>query len=270
MKCRGCGAVYDPQMENCPYCGRVNTRRRWQKAVLTKKQAGYEQEKEQVLKSSATEIRLRKLTRLVWILAGLTIFTFLVSFGIFMALGQIDSWQKAEPEYLQTLQENERWAALQNYLYDTDMETTQKEYWQLAHLAGKGEDLRFHRADYLGLDREEYRLALSGDRSVSKSDREYMESHFSFLLERLFADCADILQMRKQYTGESWMAELYGPLTEAGDELLQEMEAEARVTLKLLFGLSEEEIDAMAERYEEDSEETQAHFQRIKEAWLDE
>ncbi len=270
MKCKGCGAVYDPQLEHCPYCGRVNARRRGQKAVLTRKQAGYEQEKERVLEASATEIRLRKLTRLIWILGGLTVLALLASLGISLALDQIGSWEKADPNYLRTLQERGRWEAMQNYLYDTDRETTQKEYWQLAYLAGTGEDLRAHRADYLGLDRNEYRLALSGDRSISSGDREYMESHFSFLVERLLADCADILQLREEYTGESWMAERYGPLTEEGDALLEELETEARVTLSLLFELSEEEIAGMADGYEADGEAAQEYFRRVKEAWLDE
>ena len=268
MKCKGCGAVYDPRLERCPYCGRANMRRRGQKAALTRKQAGYEREKERVLEASATEIRLRKLTRLVWILSGLAVFVLIASFGVYLAMDRIGSWKKADGEYLQTLRENERWEALQNYLYDTDRDTTQEEYWQLAHLARAGEDLRYHRADYLGLDREAYRLALSGDGSVSKSDREYMESHFSFLLERLLADCADILQMREEYTGDGWMAESYGPLTEEGVCLLRELEEEARVTLALLFGLSEEEIAGMADGYEKDGEAAREYFRRVKEAWL--
>lgn len=270
MKCKGCGAPFDPQLESCPYCGRENTDRLRRKKILTKRQADYEQEKRQLLEASATEIRLRKLTRLVWIMAGLTVLMILVSFGIYMAFENMSSHKSADMDYLQMLREKERWGAMQSYLYDTDIGGTQQEYWQLALFGQKAERLREGRNAFFSLNREEYRLAFLGDSSINAQEREYMDSHFVYTVKRVLSGCAEILRLREEYTGEGWMAERYGPLSEAGEELLSELEAEARVTLAVVFGMTQEEIIWVTEEYDEDDEDANPYIERIREDWLNE
>ena len=58
MKCKGCGATYDPQLEYCPYCGTENVRLKRQKEAIARRTARYERRKSQVLEQSAEDIRL--------------------------------------------------------------------------------------------------------------------------------------------------------------------------------------------------------------------
>lgn len=68
MKCKGCGATYDSQLEYCPYCGLENTRLKKERAKIQKRQDDYEKRKKQVLEENADEMSLRKLNRLMWII----------------------------------------------------------------------------------------------------------------------------------------------------------------------------------------------------------
>lgn len=269
MKCRGCGATFDPQEEYCPYCGRENVRRRRQKAILARWQARYERERQQVLEASAGEIRIRKLTRFMWIMAGITALMFVISLSAYLAIDRLRLGSGPDPEYLQELKEQERWAAMQHYLYDADQgETRQEQYWLLAYLSEDVEELRFYRSEYLGLDKEQYRLALLDDASLDVYERDYMKNHFSFLVDRLLWSCSGILRLREEYTGDTWMAEMYGPLTGEGDRMLGEYEAEARASLKLLFGMDAEAAARLAEEYEPYGETEERYLEQVKEGWL--
>lgn len=272
MKCKGCGATYDSKLEHCPYCGLENTRLKKQRETLERKQSYYERKKQQILAASAGEMRLHKVNRLMWIMAGLAVFSLLLLILFFVIQEKVELYtNKPDPAYLEQLKEAGHWEAMRNYLYDTDAETHQYEdYWQLAALTEDAGDLRRYRDEYLHLDRAEYLAAFSGDPSMEAYDREYYENHFSFLVVRILDSCRQILKRREEYTGDSWNAQLYGPMTAEGDALLTELEKEARATLETIFHMEEEEIAALLELFYLDTNQEKQYTAQIREEWLHE
>lgn len=270
MKCKGCGATYDSQLEYCPYCGLENTRLKKERAKIQKRQDDYEKRKKQVLEENADEMSLRKLNRLMWIMLGLLGVVFVAMIGFFLVQEKLDShFNQAEERVLEEMKEAGHWEALRNYLYQSDAEYTDyQEYWQLVKFSEDSEDLRRYRDEYLTLDRETYRTAFTGG-EMDSYDRDYCFHHFEFLIDRILWDCSDILNMRAKYTGDSWDSELYGPITEDADARLRECEAEARVTLKMLFGMEDEDIAQLLEvRLYDDA--VKAYADVIRERWLNE
>ena len=273
MKCKSCGAIYDSQMELCPYCGAENSRQKQRREALERRQARYEAAREQILQESASQVRLRKVNRLMWIMAGLLGFMMILLIAYYSLEDKI--WYENSRTEVARLEEfcgQERWEALLNYLYETDTESSEEyyAYWQLGIFAEDGVDLRYYRDEYLTLDQETYRAAFMKHDSVSASDAEWMTEHYAFLVQRMLQDCIDILTMREEYNGDSWRAEIYGPMTAEADALLAEFEAEAHATLKVVFGMSDQEIQALLEIDYLYGEEADWYVERIKEGWLHE
>ena len=273
MKCNSCGATYDSQMAYCPYCGAENTKEKRRRDALAKRQARYDATKAQVLSDSASEIRLRKINRLMWIMAGLLGFVMILLIAYYSLEDKIwyDEGQVEEAR-LEQFRQQEQWGAMGNYLYENDTESSEKyyEYWQLATFAEDGVDLRSYRDEYLSLDKAQYRAAFMGDSSISASDREWMMNHYDFLVERILQDCIDTLLMRGEYTGDSWRAGIYGPMTAEADALLTEFEAEAMATLTVVFGLYPDEIEELLEIEYLYGEEAEVYVEKIREGWLNE
>ncbi len=273
MKCKGCGATYDPQMEYCPYCGTENSKQKRRREALAHRQARYHAVKEQVLEESAAEIRLRKVNRLMWIMAGLLGFMMIVLVVYFSLEDKIwyDNGQ-VEAARLEEFRRQEHWGAMLDYLYENDTESSEEyyAYWQLGTFAEDGVDLRYYRDEYLSLDREQYQAVFLGHDSVKATDREWMMDHYDFLVRRILQDCMDILALREEYTGDSWRAEIYGPMTEEANGLLAEFEAEAHATLTTVFSMSEQEIEELCQIEYLYTEEAAEYVERIKEGWLNE
>ncbi len=273
MKCKSCGAVYDSQIEYCPYCGAENSKQKRRREALERRQARYHATKSQILEESGPEIRLRKVNRLMWIMAGLLGFMMILLILYYGLEDKIwyDSGQ-VEMARLEEFHREQRWGAMLDYLYENDTESSEEyyNYWQLATFAEDGVDLRHYRDEYLTLDRDAYRAVFLGYDAVDASDREWMTDHYDFLVERILQDCIDILAMRQEYTGDSWRAEIYGPMTEEGDALLAEFEAEAHATLAVVFDMSEAEIQALCEMEYLYGEDADRYVERIKEGWLNE
>lgn len=273
MKCKSCGAIYDSQMEYCPYCGTENSKQKKRREVLARRQARYDAMKAQVLETSASEIRLRKVNRVMWILAGLLGFMMILLIGYYALEDVI--WHdagKVETAQLEEFRQQKRWGAMIDYLYENDTESSEEyyAYWQLGAFAEDGVDLRYYRDEYLALDREAYRAAFLGQDTIKASDREWMVDHYDFLVERILQDCIDILAMRQEYTGDSWRAGIYGPMTTEADVLLAEFEAEAHATLRVVFEMEEEEIQELREIEYLYGEDADRYIERIKEGWLNE
>lgn len=272
MKCKGCGATYDPQMEYCPYCGAENVKLRRQREALARKQLRYEERREEILSESAGQMRLRKVSRLMWITLAISGLSFLILLGMVILQDTMDTGRKGNEAYLQMLKEEKRWSALEGYLYEADVDDERyDEYWQLAYVTEDLEDLREYRDEYLRLDREEYLSAFRKDPSVSSTDAEYCESHFEFLVGRILWDCQQILLLRREYTdADSWKAEIYGPLTPDAEACLVEAETEARATLWLIFGMNEKETEELLACSYLDDAEKRPYIDRVKEEWLHE
>ncbi len=270
MKCKGCGASYDPQLLACPYCGLENEKRQKQLARERQKQEQFEKKKNQVLEESASDIRLQKVKRLMWIMAGLAGFSFMLLMLLSIFQGKVDEWlNQPDMAYLEELREEGRYEAMQRYLYDTYAEREEyNTYWQMAMFAEDGEDLRYYRSDYLSFDKEQYRAAFMGSSQLKDYEREYCISHYSMVVERMLTDCVDILYLRREYTGDSWQAEMYGPMTAECDALLAEYELEARVTLEMILGLAPEEIEDILSDDYLDSAKADHYVERIREGWL--
>lgn len=273
MKCKSCGAAFDPQMEYCPYCGTENSKQKRRREALERRQARYHVVKEQVLESSAAEVRLRKVNRLMWIMAGLLGFMMILLVAYYSLEDRIwyDEGQ-VETARLEEFRRQEHWGALLEYLYENDTESSEEyyRYWQLGIFAEDGVDLRYYRDEYLTLNREEYRAAFMGHSSVKATDREWMIDHYDFLVERMLQDCIDILTMREEYTGDSWQAEIYGPMTEEADGVLAEFEAEAHATLTVIFDMNEDEVQELCQIDYLYGEDADRYVERIKEGWLNE
>jgi len=266
VKCKGCGANYDPQSEYCPYCGRENDRLKKRREALERRQRSYEEKRRRVLEESADEIRLRKTNRLMWIMVGLAVLSFVLTIAFLVIIDISDKGGHAEKSVLEEYADKGRYTALFHYLSDTDMEDrAYPEYWQLEEFGWDVEDLRKYRDEYLHLDREKYREALFGGASMEDYDREYYADHFQFLIERILSDCCEILKKRGEYTGDSWRAEIYGPITPMAEKQLTEFEEEARATLWLLFGIGETELEELLEISYIDEEDAAPYVERQKE-----
>ena len=273
MKCKGCGATFDPQMEYCPYCGTENSKQKRRREALERRQARYHATKEQVLENSLEEIRLRKVNRLMWIMAGLLGFMMIVLVAYFSLEDKI--WYEeghVEETRLEEFRQQQHWGAMLDYLYENDTDTSEEyyDYWQLAIFAEAGVALRYYRDEYMTLERDEYRAAFLGHNAIKATDREWMIQHYDFLVERILQDCIDILGLREEYTGDSWRAEIYGPITKEADSLLTEFEAEAHATLSTVFSMSDQEIEELCQIDYLYGEEAERYIKRIKEDWLNE
>ena len=273
MKCKSCGAIYDSQIEYCPYCGAENRKQKRRREALARRQARYNAAMAQVLEESASEIRLRKVNRVMWILAGLLGFMMILLIAYYSLEDKI--WYEdgqVEAARLEEFRQQEHWGALLDYLYENDTESSEEyyAYWQLGTFAEDGVDLRCYRDEYMTLDKEAYRAAFLGQDAVKASDREWMVDHYDFLVARILQDCIDILAMRQEYTGDSWRAGIYGPMTAEADALLAEFEAEAHATLTVIFGMDEEVIQELRKIDYLYGEDAVRYVQRIKEGWLNE
>ncbi len=272
MKCKGCGATYDPQLEYCPYCGTENVRLKRQKEAIARRTARYERRKSQVLEQSAEDIRLGKARRLMWISAGLFALSFVVSVGMGVALEMSNQPGQGELDtaYMEQLVEKERWRALEQSLYEVDMEDVSfDEFRQIEEFSQDVEYLQEYRSEYLNLDRTEYEAAFRGDTSMDASDREYCESHFAFLVEQILTCCQDILTERADYE-DSYLFDVYGGMSERAEQLLTGFEEEAEATLRVLFGFDDGQIEELVGQSYLDEEQRQAYVEQIKEGWLGE
>ncbi len=271
MKCKGCGATYDPSLPACPYCGRVNERLARRQASLNRRQRSYEEQKAGILKASAGQRRDRLLNRVMWIVAALAVLVCAVTFVITAFLSSTGTG-KDTAAYLETLAENGRYEAMERYLYEIVADRDEYGlYWQMATFSSDAEDLRAYREEYLALDQDRYAAAFRGDESVSESERDSCEKEFSYLVKRILEDCYGLLVQRAQYTDPSvWRAGIYGELTEETEALLSEYESEARATLKLLFEMDDGEIQDLAERDSLDDAFEDAFVERMRENFLNE
>ena len=270
MKCKGCGATYDPQLEYCPYCGTENTRLKRQKEAIARRTARYEKRRSQVLERSAEDIKLGKARRLMWISAGLLLLSIVISVGIGVTLEMADAPGNGgvSVSYLEQLVESERWQALEQSLYQTEIEDESfDEFRQIEFFSQNVEYLQQYRNEYLHLDREEYEAAFRGDASMDSYDREYCENHFAFLAEQILDSCQDILTARRDYE-EGYQIDAYGEITERASALLTEFEKEADATLRVLFGFDDEQIEELISLSYLDEEQRQAYVEQIKEGWL--
>ncbi len=270
MKCKGCGATYDPQLEYCPYCGTENVRLKRQKEAIARRTARYEKRRSQVLEQSAEDIRLGKARRLMWIAAGLLALSIVVSVGIGVMLEMADEPGRGgvSTEELEQLVEQERWQALEQSLYEADRQDESfDEFYQIEIFSRDMEYLQEYRNEYLHLDREEYEAAFRGDASMDSYDREYCESHFAFLVEQILSSCQDILTVRQEYE-EGYQIDAYGEITERAGALLTAFEKEADATLRVLFGFDDGQIEELLSLSYLDEEQRQAYVEQIKEGWL--
>lgn len=275
IQCKSCRSFYEENLRHCPICGEINPAFAKESAYEETETHGENRRNnrgntEKTASEENLKERVCRATRWMKIALAVTAATIVIGVGLEIYSDSHTTLAGVHTGWEEILVQQGRYEALQSYLYDIDADAEDedyKEYWSLATIGDALMELRESRTEYLTIDREQYRLALRRDPSMSESDIDYCNDHFDSLIEWILQESYWILQLKKDYAPGQWRYSYYGVLSERGERLLEEAELEAVETLKLVFDMSEDEIEDLKAKDYLYQVELDEYIQKQREEW---